>query len=41
LLAHNCSNEYWVIQEYIIYDFETVMKKEIHKISDKTFFYAQ
>jgi hypothetical protein len=41
LLAHNRSNEYRVIQEYIIYDFETVMKKDTHKISDKTSSYAQ
>jgi predicted nucleic acid-binding protein len=41
LLAYNRKNEYRVIQEYITYDFETVMKKEIQKISDKTFSYAQ
>jgi hypothetical protein len=41
LLAHNRKNEYQVIQEYITYDFETVMKKETQKISDKTFSYAQ
>jgi hypothetical protein len=29
LLAHNRKNEYRVIQEYITYDFETVMKKKI------------
>jgi hypothetical protein len=41
LLAHNRKKQYRVIQEYITYDFETVMKKETHKISDKTFSYTQ
>jgi hypothetical protein len=30
-----------MIEEYITFDFETVMKKESHKISDKTETYAQ
>jgi hypothetical protein len=37
----NRKNEYRVIQDYITYDFETVMKKETHKISDKTSSYVQ
>jgi hypothetical protein len=41
LLAHNRSNKYRVIQERITYNLETVMKKETHKISDKTSSYAQ
>jgi hypothetical protein len=41
LLAHNRKNEYRIIHEYITFDFETVMKKESHKISDETFSYAQ
>jgi hypothetical protein len=41
LLAHNRKNEYQVVQEYISFDFKTVMKKEIHKITDKTESYAQ
>jgi hypothetical protein len=41
LLAHNRSNEYQVIQEYITNDFETVLKKETHKISNKTSSYTQ
>jgi hypothetical protein len=40
LLAHNQKDEYKVIQEYITFDFETVMKKETHKITDKTESYA-
>jgi hypothetical protein len=36
LLAHNGKNEYHVVQEYITFDFETVMKKETYKITDKT-----
>jgi hypothetical protein len=41
LLPHNRSNEYRVIQEHITYDFETVMKKETHKISNKTSYTQQ
>jgi hypothetical protein len=41
LLAHNRKNEYQVVQEYITFDFETVMKKETHKITEKTESYAQ
>jgi hypothetical protein len=32
LLAHNRKNEYRVIQEYITFDFETVMKKTLIKL---------
>jgi hypothetical protein len=35
-LAHNRRREYRVIEEYTTFDFETVMKKEIQKITDKT-----
>jgi hypothetical protein len=41
LLAHNRKNEYHVVQEYITFDFETIMKKETHKITDKKESYAQ
>jgi hypothetical protein len=41
LLAHNRKYEYKVIQEYITFDIETVMKKETHKITDKTESYSQ
>jgi hypothetical protein len=41
LLAHNHKNKYQVIQEYITYDFETVMKREIQKITDKTSYTQQ
>jgi hypothetical protein len=38
LLAYNQRSEYRVIQEYITYDFETVMKKEIFKNNPRNFF---
>jgi hypothetical protein len=41
LLANNRKNDYEMIEEYITFYFETVMKKESHKISDKTDTYAQ
>jgi hypothetical protein len=41
LFANNRKNDYEMIEEYISFDFETVMKKESHKISDKTETYAQ
>jgi hypothetical protein len=37
LLAHNRKNEYKIIQKYITFDFETVMKKETKLLTKQSF----